>query len=603
MALPESHTPEGLYRVPSDEDQDPPLFFYLSQSQMDPEVSSLRPEKGKEREGGRDSEERELRDVSHLRPKHEQSMGDSADNYHIPKFGFSGNFDENGTEVDQDVRKSRRNLKRSLLVSGMQEEGEVNIASSVVKERKYQDVLFTVLFWICFVSMFVVSLTVHVQGLNTWKPIEGSIRDMLFLALTESSMLIFFLLFVGILFGAIMLFFFRNFLKTTVWATLLSMPVAFLASSIWCFVFSASPQKGTNSLMITLGVLSLLGCFGMAGFIHLMRNRIKTSIEFLSLACKVLQDRPGIFLVSFLCSLVYLIFTAFWYWNFSWAFMLGHKEAAPPDQAVWILHPESYLVSTFLVFVYLWTSSLMNYIQTYIISEVTCGWYYHRNDFSFTPQQQMSQAVRHALTTSFGSICLASLVYSFFRLIQFVLRQFSRALSRGNSRAIMCCVGCLESIITLIDSVNKFALAYAALSGESFCTSNKVSFSIFRRNLLDRFAVSAISHFIVKIWVYAVSLLFGLSILTYSVNSVGTIYGWAAGALTGLISYFVLQFYSNLILNIVDSLFMCYAIDCDVNSTLLGVQNTPNVVVHETLEGIIRSQQNVVIYHDEEEAN
>jgi len=50
-----------------------------------------------------------------------------------------------------------------------------------------------------------------------------------------------------------------------------------------------------------------------------------------------------------------------------------------------------------------------------------------------------------------------------------------------------------------------------------------------------------------------------------------------------------------------DTLFLCYAIDTDSQSTLLGAQKTPNQVVHRTLEVIFQENQNVVVYDEEEE--
>ena len=47
----------------------------------------------------------------------------------------------------------------------------------------------------------------------------------------------------------------------------------------------------------------------------------------------------------------------------------------------------------------------------------------------------------------------------------------------------------------MVDSVNKFALAYCALSGDSFCSSTKVTFGIFRRNMLDRVSIGESSFY------------------------------------------------------------------------------------------------------------
>lgn len=227
--------------------------------------------------------------------------------------------------------------------------------------------------------------------------------------------------------------------------------------------------------MITLGVLCLVFSLGLVLFIFLMKRKIDTTVSFLKvinqftffllwflagysivppflidkqLACSVLQSHTSLFLVSVVNSAFFLLLTLLWYWNFSWVYVMGHEETRNSGiffsfplfshfscstftswkllEVFWILNPSSYVVSTFLIFVYLWTASVVNYVQTFVISEVTCHWYYHRNDPSAPFKNPVTTAYRHALTTSFGSICFASLVYSFLRLAQILVRQATR---------------------------------------------------------------------------------------------------------------------------------------------------------------------------------
>lgn len=302
--------------------------------------------------------------------------------------------------------------------------------------------------------------------------------------------------------------------------------------------------------MIILGIATLFFSLGLAMFIAMNRRKINTTVSFLKLACDVLRDRPAIVMVSVCTSAIFLVFTVLWYWSFAWIYMLGHEELQNTG-IVWVLNPSSYLVSSFLVLMYIWTATVVNYVQSFILSEITCHWYYHRHDFTSAVSENPSKrALRHAVTLSFGTICLASLVYSLLRVAQFFLRAAAKMLPNKQTSAVTnCLVAVLDVLSKVVDSVNKFALAYAALSGEGFWQSTKATFGIFRRNLLDRVSIATIAHFVLIIWVVSISMVFSFSLFTYTTHALGSVYGWLVGMVTFMISFFILRVYADIILN------------------------------------------------------
>jgi len=61
--------------------------------------------------------------------------------------------------------------------------------------------------------------------------------------------------------------------------------------------------------------------------------------------------------------------------------------------------------------------------------------------------------------------------------------------------------------------------------------------------------LAALSHFILSIWVVSLSMIFGLSTFTYALTTLSSVYGWMVGLLTFLISYYMLRFYADIVLN------------------------------------------------------
>merc|ERR1712154_329864 len=84
-------------------------------------------------------------------------------------------------------------------------------------------------------------------------------------------------------------------------------------------------------------------------------------------------------------------------------------------------------------------------------------------------------AFKRTLTTSFGSVCLGSLIVAFLQAVRAILR------SSKNGRSFLtlialCLLGCVERLIRYF---NKYAYAQCAIYGTSFITSAKATWNLF----------------------------------------------------------------------------------------------------------------------------
>jgi len=84
-------------------------------------------------------------------------------------------------------------------------------------------------------------------------------------------------------------------------------------------------------------------------------------------------------------------------------------------------------------------------------------------------------AFKRTMTTSFGSVCLGSLIVAFLQAVRAMLR------SSKNGRSFLtlialCLLGCIERLIRYF---NKYAYAQCAIYGTSFVTSAKATWNLF----------------------------------------------------------------------------------------------------------------------------
>ena len=77
--------------------------------------------------------------------------------------------------------------------------------------------------------------------------------------------------------------------------------------------------------------------------------------------------------------------------------------------------------------------------------------------------------------------------------------------------ALMCCVNLLwQCFAEIIGFISKFAIVYAAISGDAFCDSARKGTTILQNNMLSTFAVWWLPPMILRTTAFIVSVVFGV---------------------------------------------------------------------------------------------
>eukprot|EP01084_Bolivina_argentea_P069098 125783_1 len=92
-------------------------------------------------------------------------------------------------------------------------------------------------------------------------------------------------------------------------------------------------------------------------------------------------------------------------------------------------------------------------------------------------------AFKRTMTTSFGSVCLGSLIVAILQAIRAMVRS---CMSTSDNECLTCIVLCiLECIERMIEYFNKYAYAQCAIYGVSFITAAKRTWSLFMARGVD----------------------------------------------------------------------------------------------------------------------
>jgi hypothetical protein len=100
-------------------------------------------------------------------------------------------------------------------------------------------------------------------------------------------------------------------------------------------------------------------------------------------------------------------------------------------------------------------------------------------------------AGRNAFGPSSGTICLSGLLIFVVRLVRSVVDNARQEGAPGLVNIVLRC--CVNALLTAVDFLNKFTINFAAITGEAYCTSARMTYELLRRNLLSAVFVETIS--------------------------------------------------------------------------------------------------------------
>jgi hypothetical protein len=126
---------------------------------------------------------------------------------------------------------------------------------------------------------------------------------------------------------------------------------------------------------------------------------------------------------------------------------------------------------------------------------------------------------------------------------------------------LRCCVDCA---LSTIDFLNQFTINFAAITGESYCSSAKMSYELLKRNLLSAVVVETISTRILFGIIFVVTVVYAMVVcaILKAASSLGgdayfvTVVAWA-------LLFLILYYFVRVLDNVIDTIYICYAMDKD----------------------------------------
>lgn len=116
---------------------------------------------------------------------------------------------------------------------------------------------------------------------------------------------------------------------------------------------------------------------------------------------------------------------------------------------------------------------------------------------------------RNAFGSSFGTICFSGLLIGVVRVVRAAVDSARREdVTPGIVNIILRC--CLNALLTAVDFLNKFTVNFAAITGEGYCSSAKMTYELLKRNLLSAVFVETVSTRILAGIIFVFSALYAI---------------------------------------------------------------------------------------------
>lgn len=407
--------------------------------------------------------------------------------------------------------------------------------------------------------------------------------------------------FVGVVFLAL----FRSFARQTVWGMIYLKVAALGAVGFYALASGGGSSPTAGVVLLALAAFTAIIFF-------LWRREIELVARLLAVSAKSLQDNPHIitavvFLkVCLLCVLVSIgAFIAAAYMNGE--VTLNPEATRAKDSGgggggdtcvlkkssdvegggragdatpccVWTPEGWASAYIALATMFALWSVMLAFEARLYTVGGVVAQWYFAPPGTANFKGTTLS-SLRNAAGPSFGSLCFGSLVLTAVAVARKINRNARRDASRqgGGGLAVLMCLlsSCLDCIYALIEYVSKFATIQCAITGAAFCDAARSVSQLLANNFLSAYGVWWLPGTILSTASFLFSVAYGVvvgltSYATWNATASSKASHPSAGAeaavlgvVASVLAMIVLQFCVSVLLNVVDAVFVCYAMDLD----------------------------------------
>jgi hypothetical protein len=222
-----------------------------------------------------------------------------------------------------------------------------------------------------------------------------------------------------------------------------------------------------------LAILTGIGFLFSAYYAYVVWNRIPFAAANLVTAIAAVRANIGLAFFAYTNLVVSFLWSIWWAIAFvATSYVLSECDADGNCEG----QINGLAVFLFLVS-YFWTAQVVKNVVHTTVAGVVGTWWFVPAEASSCCSQGVRESYWRSITTSFGSICLGSLIVAIIQAVKEILH----SMRDGNDSMLMCLaeclLGCIESIV---EYFNQWAYVYVGIYGYSFVEAGINVMTLFR---------------------------------------------------------------------------------------------------------------------------
>lgn len=213
---------------------------------------------------------------------------------------------------------------------------------------------------------------------------------------------------------------------------------------------------------LPLGIMACLGFLFTAYYTYVVWSRIPFAASNLVCAATAIRSNLGVTFFAFGNLILQLLWALWWSTAFvSTTYVMGNCQ---PDGTC---ESEVNGGIVFLFFVsFYWVAQVVSNVVHVTVAGTVGTWWFHPQEANGCCSQGVRSSYWRSITTSFGSICLGSLIVALIQATREMIRSMQ---NDGEGSMLLCLADCLLSCIeSLAEYFNKWAYCYVGLYGYGF---------------------------------------------------------------------------------------------------------------------------------------
>jgi len=192
-------------------------------------------------------------------------------------------------------------------------------------------------------------------------------------------------------------------------------------------------------------------------FFYWWRARIPFATAVLTTVSLRIQDFPAMTYTAYI----------FLFVQFAWVTLWIHTATMSQNFAT--TRVTAIIFGIFLILSFYWTAQVIKNVVHVTASGTFATWYFSSSSVGIPPNPTLN-SFKRATTTSFGSICLGSLLVAALK----TLRTLVHSVRSDKNGILVCIADCILGIIdNLLRYFNLYAFTQVAIYGKSYCRAAK----------------------------------------------------------------------------------------------------------------------------------